>query len=107
MPRLGALFVEEPCVFNGDTRFAREHAHKLEVPFVKSALILGKNGHGSDGVVVSDQRNAAEASMLKNGLDAKFFNFSGIVFADKHGLARANNVFGEIVSGRPAARRPQ
>src|SRR5271163_2117259 len=104
MTRLGALLVEKPRVFNGDTRFAGKHAQQFEMPFVKHALVFRENSHGADSVIVSDQRNAAETAVLENGLDAEFLDFGDIVFADKDGLSRPNNVFGEIVAGRPAAR---
>src|SRR5271154_1045793 len=106
MTRLGTLLVEKPRVFNGNTRLAGEDAHELEMSFIKDAFVFGKNSHRADGMIVSDEWNSTEAAVLENGLDAEFFDFGCIVFADQHRLSRPNNVFGEIVASRPAARRP-
>src|SRR5277367_6857113 len=106
MTRLGALFVEEPRVFDGDARFAREDAHQFEMSFIKRTLVLRKNGHDADGMVIRDERNAAEAALLENRLGAEFFNFGDEVLANQHGLPRSYDVLREIVAGRPAPRRP-
>jgi len=48
MTRLGALFLEQPRIFDGDTGFARQHAQQFQVTFVKRLVFIGKNGHGAD-----------------------------------------------------------
>ena len=60
MARLGALFLEEAGVFNGDAGFAGEHAKKLEVAFVEGAIFIGEDAQRANGVIVGDQRNTTE-----------------------------------------------
>src|SRR5690348_12548701 len=98
--RFGALFVEETSVFDGDAGFAGEHAEQLEMALIKSALVVGENGHGADGVVISHKGNAAKTASLANGFDAELSDFIDIIFANQNRLARSNDVFGEMVSGR-------
>ena len=69
-------------IFDGDTRFACQHAKQFEMAFVKKALAIGKNRHGADGVVVGHQGNAAEAALGADGFDPQFFCLRDIVFAD-------------------------
>jgi hypothetical protein len=38
--RLGALFLKQPCILNGDARFAGQHAHQFEMPFVKGVVVI-------------------------------------------------------------------
>src|SRR5580692_6385782 len=104
MPRFGALFVEEARIFNGDARFASEDAHQFEVSLIKGAFVFGKNGHHADGVVIRDERNAAVAAVLENGLHAEFFDFRGVVLANKHRLTGADDVLGDVVPRGTAAR---
>jgi hypothetical protein len=103
--RFGPLFVKEAGVFDGDAGFAGEHAEQFEVALVKSALVVGENGHGADGVVVSHKGNAAETASLADGFDAELFDFIDIIFANQNRLPRSNDVFGEMVSG--GARAPR
>ena len=105
MPRLGTLFLEQARILDGDARFAGKDAHEFKMPFVKDAFILGKNSHRADSVIVGDKRNAAEAASFAKRLDAEFFDFGGVIFADQDRLARTNDVFRDVVSGRTAARR--
>src|SRR2546430_1549790 len=72
---------------------------------VKSTLVVGENGHGADGVVVSDEGNAAETASLADGFDAELFDFICIIFTNQNRLPRSNDVLGEMVSG--VARAPR
>src|SRR5690348_2562794 len=105
MTRLGALFVEKARVFDGDTRFAGEHAHQLQMPLIKRALVIGKNGHGADGVVIRYERHAAVATAVAERIHAEFFGFHDIVIADEHRLPCTDDVFSNVVAGGPAAWR--
>src|SRR5215472_92835 len=71
--------------------------------FVEDALVIGEHGHGADGVVVSDQRNTAEAALGHNRLDAEVFDFLHEILADENGLACSNQILGEVVSRGPSA----
>jgi len=62
MARLGALFLEEAGVFNGDAGFAGEHAKKLKMAFVEGAILIGEDAQRANGVIVGDQRNSAEGA---------------------------------------------
>src|ERR671922_1407083 len=73
--------------------------------FIKYAFIVGKNGHGADGVAVSDEGNAAETAALANRIDAEFFDFIDIIFANQDRLARSNDELGEVVPGGAGATR--
>ncbi len=103
--RLGALFLEESRVFDGDTGFAGQHAQQFQVAFVKGALVIGENRHGPDGAVVGHQRNAAETPARANGIDAKFLGFFHVIVANQDRLPRADDVFGYVVAGRAGALR--
>src|SRR5579859_5741427 len=105
MTRLGALFVEKAGVFDGDTRFAGEHAHQLKMPLIKRALVIGKDCHGADGVVIRYERDAAVATAIAERIHAEFFSFGDIVIADEYRLPGTNDVFGDVIAGGPAARR--
>src|SRR5580704_2703214 len=107
MAGLGAFLMEQARILNGDTGLAGQHAHEFEVALVKCALMVGKDGHGADGVVVSDQRHAAEAAMLQNGFDTELFDFGGVVFANKHGLTRTDDVLRDVIARRAATRRSE
>src|SRR5213082_2142482 len=72
---------------------------------VKSTLVVGENGHGADGVVVSDEGNAAETASLADGFDAELFDFICIIFTNQNRLPRSNYVLGEMVSS--VARAPR
>src|SRR5690349_16204525 len=96
--RFGALVVEEPGVFDGDASFAGQHAKQFEVPFIKSSFVIRENSHGANGVVVGNEGNAAETAALSDRLDAELFNFIDVVFANQNGLARSNDVLGDVVS---------
>src|SRR5690349_18516986 len=99
MARFGAFFVEETRIFDGDAGFAGQHAKQLEMAFIKSALVVGENGHGADGVVVSHEGNAAETAAFADGFDTEFFDFIYIVFANQNRLPGSNDVLSEMVSG--------
>ena len=105
MPRLGALFVEQPGVFNGDTRFACQDAQKLKVTFVKHALVVGVHGHRANGVIVGDERHAAEASRCTQGFDAQLFRLGHVIVPDEHRLPCPNDVLGDVIACGASALR--
>src|SRR5579872_1287876 len=107
MTRFGALLVEEPRVFDGNACLAGEHTHEFKMPLVKRALVFGKHGHRADGVVIRDKRHPAEAAVLQDRLDAKFFDFGDVVIANKHRLTRTDDVLRDIVACGTAARRSE
>ena len=105
VPGLGALVIEQPGVFDCDTGFAGQDAQKFQVAFVKNALVVGIYGHRTDGVVVGDERHAAEASRCAQRLDAELLRLAHIIVADEHGLPRPYDVLGEVIAGGASAPR--
>src|SRR5271157_2555185 len=105
MARLGALFLEEAGVFNGDAGFAGEHAKKLQVAFVKGAILIGEDAQRANGVIIGNQRNSAEGARSAQSIDAEFADFGEIVFANENGLPGAQDVLGEVIAGGARAFR--
>src|SRR6202158_1047232 len=71
--------------------------------FVEYVLLIRKNGHGPDGMVIGHQRHAAEASARAKRFHSELLHFFDVVVADQHGLARSYDVFGEVITRGPAA----
>src|SRR5205814_9292870 len=88
---------------DSDNGIADEDEKKFEMALGEGSVVIGKNGHGDDGTVVGDKRNAAETAAGANGFDAELSYVGNIVLADQDGLARSNEVLGEMVSGRARA----
>src|SRR5262247_3621378 len=68
--------------------------------FVKGLVLIGKNGHGADGAVVSDQGDAAETALTANRIDIQLVHFVQEMVADQDGLPGSNDVFGQKIAGR-------
>jgi len=99
MARLGAFFLEEAGVLNGDTGFAGEDAKKLKVAFVKSAVLIGEDAESADSVIVGDERDATERASGAQRIDAEFADFRDKALADENGLAGTQDVLGEVIAG--------
>src|SRR5260370_5221494 len=91
--------MEQARVFDGDAGFTGEHAEQLEMTLIKCALVIGKYGHGANGMVVGHQGDAAKTASSAKRLYTKLLDLGDIVFADQNGLARSNEVLREMVSG--------
>ena len=105
MPRLRAFLLEQPRVFHRNRSFACQHAQQLEVALVERSFLIREYGHRADRAVVGDQRNAAETAARSNRVYAKLLRLFRIIFANQYGLARADNIFGNVISRRPRANR--
>src|SRR5262249_36930602 len=97
--RLGALFVEEPGVLDGDTGFAGENTEQFEMAFVEGFFLVGKDAQGGDRAVVGNQGDAAERARGANRFNAELADLSWVIFADENGLTGAQDVFRDVIAG--------
>ena len=71
MASLGAFFLEEAGIFDGDTGFAGEYAKKFKMTFVVHAFRIGEDAERADGVIVSDEGHTAERAGGADRIDAE------------------------------------
>ena len=98
MARLGAFFLEEAGVLNGDTGFAGEDSEKLQVAFVESTVLIGEDTESTNRVIVGDERDATERAGGAQWVDAKFSDFGDEILADQNRLACTQDVFGDVIA---------
>ena len=101
MPRLRPLFVKQPRVLDRDARLARQHAHQLQMPFVKRVIVIRENSHRPDRVVVRHQRHDADASLRANRHHAKLLRLFQKILANQNRLPRPNHILVQVISRRP------
>ena len=73
--------------------------------FVKHALVVGVHGHRANGVIVGDERHAAEASRCTQGFDAQLFRLGHVIVPDEHRLPCPNDVLGDVIACGASALR--
>src|ERR1700676_147742 len=105
MTGLGAFFLKEASVFDGDAGFAGQNAKEFQMALIKNTFLVRVNAEDSDGLVVGDERNAAEGAAGANGFDTEFAGLAHVIIANEHGLTSAQNIFGDVIAGGARALR--
>ena len=98
MARFRAFLVEKPRVLDGNAGFAGQDAQQLEMSFIEGAVGVREDGHRANRVVVSHQRNSAEAASRPRRLYPKLLHFFGVMLPNQDRLPRPYDVFGDVIA---------
>jgi hypothetical protein len=98
---LSALFLEEAGISMAMLASLARTRRSSRWPSSCFRSVSGRC-ESADGVVVSDGGTTERAGRA-DGLYSQFLYFIDEIFADEDGLARAKNIFGDVITGGPRA----